>query len=359
MFRVGTSNGEGGAAEAESLHLRVYVLPPPSTTRRVAVFASAAMRLLAALLGTPSVLLLAVAIEAALPAARPVASSAAGVMTGSALLPDTVIPIPPLALPRPLPPTPPTEEEGPDGLVFRLREATPIAPPERLAPVAVPLGATEAAALFERLPPLEAAEPEPFRLPPRTPPPPRTGATIRAPFPPPDSAPPPTLGERAPLEVLRVLPEGETELAPHLSITFSRLWCRSPPWASWTSSGCRCAFRRSRRDGGAGSTRARYASSPKDAFRQLPATGSRSRAAPGGDRRSADRGDHAGERLGPAGARPLLPAVRKPRSPTSVRGSGSASASPAGTPSRGGARSASTSRCRCRRCSTPTPLQTS
>jgi hypothetical protein len=78
MFRVGTSSGERGAAEAESLHLRVYALPPPSTTRRVAVFASAAMRLLAALLGTPSVLLLGVAIEAALPAARPVASSAAG-----------------------------------------------------------------------------------------------------------------------------------------------------------------------------------------------------------------------------------------------------------------------------------------
>ena len=78
--------------------------------------------------------------------------------------------------------------------------------------------------MLDRLPPL-AAEPrvEPFALREPSLPPPRTGRTERAPFPPPPSdAARPDAAAAGPLTVLRRMPEGDVPLAPHLSVTFSQ-----------------------------------------------------------------------------------------------------------------------------------------
>ncbi len=53
-------------------------------------------------------------------------------------------------------------------------------------------------------------------------PPPRTGRTARASFPPGETAARPEAATAGPLEVLRRMPEGDVPLAPHLSITFSQ-----------------------------------------------------------------------------------------------------------------------------------------
>ncbi|HEX2166460.1 MAG TPA: Ig-like domain-containing protein, partial [Longimicrobiales bacterium] len=61
------------------------------------------------------------------------------------------------------------------------------------------------------------------RFPAASPPPPRTGHIVLSTFPPPYSVAPPTPPARtaSPLRVVRVVPTGDTELAPHLTITFS------------------------------------------------------------------------------------------------------------------------------------------
>lgn len=135
-----------------------------------------------------------------------------------------VVPIPPLPAP-PRAVAPPSEDSEP-GLVFRLdAEPTRTSPPGYTVPAAARLSRPETDRLLSRLPaapadPDTAAAPFPTA----SPPPPRTGTTLLAPFPPPDSLEPPgpVEGAETPLEVLRVLPLGETELAPHLSITFSQ-----------------------------------------------------------------------------------------------------------------------------------------
>ena len=63
---------------------------------------------------------------------------------------------------------------------------------------------------------------EPFAIREDSLPPPRTGRTARASFPPGEAAARPEAAPAGPLEVLRRMPEGEVPLAPHLSITFSQ-----------------------------------------------------------------------------------------------------------------------------------------
>jgi uncharacterized protein YfaS (alpha-2-macroglobulin family) len=131
------------------------------------------------------------------------------------------------------PPTPPWAraqdqvEPDTDGLQFRLSEGTP--PVERPTPVAPPpvitrMSDTAASRLLARLPALrpEPSETVSFQLRERSLPPPAIGKVLDAAFQPLlPSTPPVTASVATPLEVLRVAPEGEVELAPLLSITFS------------------------------------------------------------------------------------------------------------------------------------------
>ncbi len=119
-------------------------------------------------------------------------------------------------------------EEGTEkGLRFRLSEVS--APPERAPRNRVdegrPLSDAETARLLARLPPLQKDEgdEQSFKLRESSSPPPRAGQTIASAFatPEPSAAPPPSVVS-GPLEVLRSAPEGEVELAPAVSLTFSR-----------------------------------------------------------------------------------------------------------------------------------------
>jgi alpha-2-macroglobulin len=160
----------------------------------------------------------------------------AGTGTRGASAPQRgVVQIPPLPLPRL--PGPDVADAAEAGLVFRLRESAPgvVAPGPAGGqdPVHVrALSAAGAAALLARLPSLPAADTAAFRFPTATPPPPRAGRTVLSVFPPPSPAdtgvvpgdrPPgrPADGPAAPLVVQRIVPSGETELAPHVTVTFS------------------------------------------------------------------------------------------------------------------------------------------
>jgi alpha-2-macroglobulin len=136
-----------------------------------------------------------------------------------------VLMIPPLSLPAV--PRPAGEAVGEQGLELRLREGdtspgTPAPAPLPQVPEA-DLSAEATARLLARLPALPAAVAEPFRFPAASPPPPRAGRTVLTTFPPPDTVAPPAPpgATSAPLRVQRVVPTGETELAPHVTITFS------------------------------------------------------------------------------------------------------------------------------------------
>ncbi|HEX8283426.1 MAG TPA: alpha-2-macroglobulin family protein [Pyrinomonadaceae bacterium] len=119
------------------------------------------------------------------------------------------------------------EEDEPQGLRFRLSEAG--APKERAPQNRVeegrPLPESETARLLARLPPLKEEEGDArgLNLRERGLPPPRAGQTIANAFAPPEPArtPPPSAASGA-LEVLRFAPEGEVELAPAVSLTFSQ-----------------------------------------------------------------------------------------------------------------------------------------
>ena len=90
-------------------------------------------------------------------------------------------------------------------------------------PAAEPLTEADARHVLDRLPPLaEATRTTPFARREDSLPPPRTGRTVVAPFPPPSSSPPRDVAAAGPLEVLRRAPEGEVPLAPNLSVTFSQ-----------------------------------------------------------------------------------------------------------------------------------------
>ena len=88
-----------------------------------------------------------------------------------------------------------------------------------------PLDAEATQRVLDRLPPLApvAGDQQPFAFRERSLPPPRAGATVVQPFPPPSappSGPPAVAGE--PVTVLRRSPEGRVPLASHLSVTFSQ-----------------------------------------------------------------------------------------------------------------------------------------
>jgi hypothetical protein len=112
-----------------------------------------------------------------------------------------------------------------EGLAFRLGDAGDEPPPPRPpATPAQPLGDADVQKILDRLPRLatEAGEATDFALRETSLPPPRTGRTVQAAFPPAEGRDRPTEAEAGPLRVLRRQPEGDVPLAPHLSVTFSQ-----------------------------------------------------------------------------------------------------------------------------------------
>jgi alpha-2-macroglobulin len=114
------------------------------------------------------------------------------------------------------------------GLVFRLSEAqdeTQGQTQQQLTrPATEPLSDEATQGLLKRLPPIkvEGDDEKDFSLRDRSLPPPRTGQTVSEAFPPASGADRPEQAASGPLEVLRVSPEGEVPVAPHLSVTFSQ-----------------------------------------------------------------------------------------------------------------------------------------
>jgi hypothetical protein len=119
-----------------------------------------------------------------------------------------------------------SDSEPVTGLQFSLSEG--VEQPQAAAaldqPPVTPLAPDEVEALLDRLPPLtaETEDVQELALPPTTIPPPRTGATVQEPFPPPATPPPTVIPASAGLEVLRYSPEGDVPLAPNLSVTFNQ-----------------------------------------------------------------------------------------------------------------------------------------
>jgi hypothetical protein len=118
------------------------------------------------------------------------------------------------------------EDDEVEGLRFSLKDADlPFSPAEAIpAPAAEILDGARTRALLARLPEIEGSGDDAvdFALRPGSAPPPRTGKTVDVPFPPAQDALPPEPGTPGVLEVLRFAPEGEVDLAPRLSVTFSR-----------------------------------------------------------------------------------------------------------------------------------------
>jgi hypothetical protein len=117
-------------------------------------------------------------------------------------------------------------DEGKPGFDLTLSEAEQTAD-ELVRPRTVegtPLSDAETERLLSRLPALpdeDKAQAE-FAFRKRSKPAPRTGETVETSFPPSEDRQAPEAGQEGPLEVLRYSPEGEVELAPKLSITFSK-----------------------------------------------------------------------------------------------------------------------------------------
>jgi alpha-2-macroglobulin len=170
--------------------------------------------------GTGVTILLAVSLGAS---AR-VADAPGATAAGSRAAADTIR-IPPLPIPYIAPPSRPVATER--GLEFRLVEA-PATPgavtPAIPDPAGEPLSAGAAATLLARLPPLPDTAPPAFRFPPASPPPPRTGATVVTDFAKDTAgaAPAPGIVADGALEVVRIVPAGETELAPSVTIAFNQ-----------------------------------------------------------------------------------------------------------------------------------------
>jgi uncharacterized protein YfaS (alpha-2-macroglobulin family) len=119
-------------------------------------------------------------------------------------------------------------QDAPAGLDLRVssgKAGPPAVDHAQLAP-ARPLPDAEASALLARMTPIatEPGDAQSFALRGRSQPPPRTGQTIQAAFPPPASSglPPPTGEAGGELRVVRTMPEGSVPLAPELSVTFSQ-----------------------------------------------------------------------------------------------------------------------------------------
>ena len=115
------------------------------------------------------------------------------------------------------------ETEEPPFTLSEGSEEPPPVEPLPLAP-ATPLDQAEVQRILDRLPPIQAetGDVQEFALPEEVLPPPRTGETIDAPFPPPQAEELPEETPTGPLEVLRYSPEGDVPIAPNLSVTFSQ-----------------------------------------------------------------------------------------------------------------------------------------
>ena len=96
--------------------------------------------------------------------------------------------------------------------------------PQIARPETEPLSGDETQNLLKRLPPIkvEGDDEKDFALRDRSLPAPRTGQTISEAFPPASGANQPEQVASGPLEILRVSPEGDVPIAPHLSVTFSQ-----------------------------------------------------------------------------------------------------------------------------------------
>src|SRR5262245_50520287 len=120
------------------------------------------------------------------------------------------------------------DSSGAPGLVFRLSEAqeeTQRQTQQQIArPATEPLSDETTQNLLKRLPPIkvEGEDEKDFALRDRSLPAPRTGQTISEAFPPASGADKSEQVASGPLEVLRVSPEGDVPIAPHLSVTFSQ-----------------------------------------------------------------------------------------------------------------------------------------
>jgi uncharacterized protein YfaS (alpha-2-macroglobulin family) len=121
-----------------------------------------------------------------------------------------------------------TEATDGSGLRFRLSEGKEtVAPQPSPIPIApaTALSEGETKKLLARLPALtgDPSDTVDFKLREQSLSPPRAGKIIQAAFAlPPTDAPPAPVKTSAPLEVTRFLPEGEVELAPMLTVTFSQ-----------------------------------------------------------------------------------------------------------------------------------------
>jgi len=120
---------------------------------------------------------------------------------------------------------PPKGKGDEKGLVIRLSHADPDAanaPRPKLAE-ATKLSDADVKQVLKRLPKLDADpdDTKEFALRESSLPPPKTGGTVLAAFPPKSGAKPPTAKTTGPLEVVRFAPEGAVPLAPHLSVTFN------------------------------------------------------------------------------------------------------------------------------------------
>src|SRR5689334_20320257 len=111
------------------------------------------------------------------------------------------------------------------GLQIKLSEGAPVTDAASInpRPPAAPLAADETDRVLRRLPPLkaEAGDEQDFALRDKSLPPPRTGATVNASFPPaaPRDVTQPATG---PLDVVRFGPEGDVPIAAQVSVTFSQ-----------------------------------------------------------------------------------------------------------------------------------------
>ena len=124
------------------------------------------------------------------------------------------------------PAAPPPKPKPDEGLSFRITDGRADDAAARPPPAPTqPIEDAAADKLLERVPQLDkqTGDEKPFAMRERSLPPPRTGKSVKTPFPPPiapDVKPP--VVEAKPLEVLRFSPEGEVTLAPNLSVTFSQ-----------------------------------------------------------------------------------------------------------------------------------------
>jgi alpha-2-macroglobulin len=108
---------------------------------------------------------------------------------------------------------------------FRLSNADPARPPERVVAQTKALSLKRTHTLVKALPKFTApATKKPFAMRAKTMPAPRPGETLATPFPPANERPRPDVTPNAAekLSVLRFAPEGDVTLAPNLSITFSQ-----------------------------------------------------------------------------------------------------------------------------------------